>query len=178
MRTAKEIKINYQTKAAYEMASSLPCPQSANDVYSLGVSLQYCIRAKYLELAGQSIDNSFLIDQAAQQLAIKNKIEELAAFKLNVILGKFYDQGGPIMENPVSKPMVRQIQPFFNRIMSRFLQSLDEITYQAVAENSSAEAMVSAINQQITETYEALGKMFPVKEIESAFADLLDIMQA
>jgi hypothetical protein len=176
MRTAKEIKINYHTKAAYELASSLPCPKSANDVYSLGVSLQYCIRAKYLELAGQNIGKDFLIDQAAQQLAIKNKMEELAAFKLNVLLGKFYDQGGPIIEDPVSKQMVKEIQPFFNRIISLFLQSLDEITYQAVTQNMGVQEMVSEVIRQINETYNALGKMFPVKEIEGAFADLLDII--
>lgn len=177
MITAKKIKINYHTKAAYELASSLPCPKSANDVYSLGVSLQYCIRVKYIELAGHSIDKDFLMDQAAQQLAIKKKIEELATFKLNVLLEKFYDQGGPIMEDPVSKQMVREIQPFFNRIMSRFLQALDEITCQAVIKNSSVKEMVFEVNCQITETYSALGRMFPVKEIESAFADLLDTIQ-
>ncbi len=177
MRTAQEIKINYHTKAAYEMASSLPCPQSVNDVYNLGISLQYCIRAKYLEIAELMNDKAYLIDQGAQQLIIKSKIEKLAAYKLNIQLNKFYEQGGPIMEEPVTKEMVKQIQPFFNRIVSRFLQSLDETSSRFLTKELSVEKMTAEVKKQIAETYTTLGKMFPDNEIESAFAELNELLQ-
>jgi hypothetical protein len=177
MRTAKEIKINYHTKAAYEMASSNPCPQSVNDVYNLGISLQYCVRAKYLEVAELMNDKTYLTDQAAQQLIIKSKIEKLAAYKLNIQLNKFYNQGGPIIEEPVTKETVKQIQPFFNRIVSRFLQSLDENTSRLLTKEISAEKMNVEVKQQLAETYTTLGKMFPVAEIERAFAELIEFIQ-
>lgn len=180
MNTAKEIKINYHTKAAYELASSLPCPRSANDVYFLGVSLQYCIRAKYLELDGlkSSIDKNFVVAQAARHLTIKTEIEKLAKYNLNVLLKKFYDQGGPIMEDPVSEEMVKDIQPFFDRIRSSFLQSLDEITQQTATGKLSVEDMEAEVNRQITEMYNALSRMFQPQEIREAFADLIEIRQS
>jgi len=178
MRTAQEIKINYHTKAAYEMASSLPCPRSANDVYALGVSLQYCIRAKYLEIANLMNNKTYLTDQAAQQLKIKSQIEKLSIYKLNMQLNKFYEQGGPIMEDPITQEMAREIQPFFSRITGRFLQSLDETASRLLTKQISAGEMTSEVRQQITETYNTLGKMFTAEEIESVFAELAEIIQS
>lgn len=123
MTTAENIKINYYTKAAYEQASSFPCPRSASDVYNLGISMQYCVRAKLLEIAALTNDNTCLNEQASQQLTIKAEIEKLAAFDLDVRLGKFYAMGGPVMEDPVTKEMAQQAQPFFSRITSRFLET-------------------------------------------------------
>jgi hypothetical protein len=181
MNTAKKIKINYYTKAAYELASSTPCPRSANDVYSMGVSLQYCIRAKYLEIDGlrrSIMGQNFLVDQAKRQLAIKTEIEKQANYNLNVLLQKFYDQGGPIMEDPVSEEMVKNVRPFFNRIRSSFLQSLDETAHQTAIGKLSVEEMVTDVNRQITEMYNALGRMFPVAEVTGAFTDLIEIRQS
>jgi len=178
MRTTNETNNNNCSQTAYELTSSLSCPQSVYDVYNLGVSLHYCIRIKYLELEAICIDKTLLIDQTWQQLAIKNKIEKLATFKLNVQLEKFYDKGGPFMEDPVSKQMVKEIQPFFHRIMNRFFQSLDEITNQVATEELSVEQMVDEVKNQTIETYNAMGKLFQVKEIESAFSDLIRIIQS
>ncbi|HRW12550.1 MAG TPA: hypothetical protein P5549_05450 [Syntrophomonas sp.] len=178
MGTAKAIKINYHTKAAYEMASSLPCPRSAHEVYNVGVSLQYCIRAKYLEIAELLNDKTYLTDQAAQQLVIKSKIAKLAAFRLNVQLNKFYELGGPIMEDPVSKEMAKDIQPFFKRIMSRFLQSLDESSSRLLTKQISTEEMTAEVKQQITDVYTVMEKLFPVDEITSAFDELIEVLEA
>ena len=177
MNTAKEIKINYHTKAAYELANSIPCPRSANDVYSIGVSMQYCIRAKYIELDNlqRSDDKTYLEGQAAKQLAIKSEIEKLAKFNLNYVLKEFYDHGGPIMEDPVSEQMVKEIQPFFNRIMSNFLQSLDAIVHQTDLGKLSVEEMVTDVNRKICEMYNSLGSMFQIVEIKGAFSDLIEI---
>ncbi len=179
MNTAKQIKINYHTKAAYEMASSQPCPRSVHEVYSLGVSLQYCIRAKYLELDGlvPGMGNTFRNNQAARQLVIKTEIEKLANYKLNVLLEEFYNHGGPIMEDPVSEQMAKNAQPFFNRIMSSFLQSLDEITRQTAAAKISAVEMTAEVEEQIIGMYDALGKMFQMVELKYAFDDLIEIRQ-
>lgn len=180
MNTARKIKINYHTKAAYELANSHPCPRSASDVYSLGVSLQYCIRAKYIEIDSlkPSIDKTFLTVLAAKQLAIKTEIEKQSKYNLNILLEKFYNDGGPIMEDPVSEQMVKDIQPFFNRITINFLQSLDEIAHQAAMGELSVKEMEAEVNHRITELYNSLGRMFQVTEIESAFKDLIKIRQS
>jgi hypothetical protein len=178
MRTTKDTTNDSCSKTAYQLTSSLSCPQSAYDVYNLGISLHYCIRIKYLELEGVCTDKAFLVDQSWQQLTIKNKIEKLAAFKLNVQLEKFYDEGGPFMEDPVSKQTVKEIQPFFNRIMNLFFQSLDEITHQASTGELSVEEMADEVKDQTIETYDTMGRLFQAKEIENAFADLIRIVQS
>lgn len=180
MNTARKIKINYHTKAAYELASSQPCPRSVNDVYALGVNLQYCIRAKYNELnellPGRG--NMLLTQQAARQLTIKTEIEKQAKYKLNIILGEFYEHGGPIMEDPVSKQMAKDIQPFFNRHISNFLIRLDELTRQAEHGKMKAEEMTTAVEKQLKDTYAAMAEMFRNADMESAFTDLLEIRQS
>ncbi len=176
MKTAQTIKINYYTKAAYEQASSLPCPRSVNDVYNLGVSLQYCVRAKYLEMADLMNEKAYLTAQAAHQLKNKSKIEKLAAYNLNVQLSKFYAEGGPIMEGPVTNETAAQIQPFFGRNMSRFLQTLDELSSQMLTKRMSEQEMAAAIDQQMIETLEAMKKMFQDEEMELAFAELIEMI--
>ncbi len=180
MNTAKAIKINYYTKAAYEMAYSHPCPRSVHDVCSLGASLQYCIRAKYIEITGSmpSKDKTFLMEQAARQLTIKTNIEKLAKYDLNVLVKKFYDDGGPIIEDPVSEQMVMDINPFFNRIISSFLQSLDEITYQTAIGKLSVEKMAADVEDQICQMYNTLARMFQIEEMERAYIDLIEIRQS
>lgn len=178
MGNAQKIKINYHTKVAYETASSLPCPRSTIDVYALGVNLQYCVRAKYLEIADYMNNNDHLSEQIARQLTIKSEIGKLSVYNLNIQLTKFYDQGGPIMEDPVTSEMAKEIQPFFRRIMGLFLQSLDETASRLLTKQIGAEEMTSAVKQQIIETYNTLGKMFTVEEIERAFGELAEIIQA
>jgi len=180
MNTAKKIKINYHTKAAYELASSQPCPCSVNDVYALGVNLQYCIRAKYNELNGllPGRDNSYLSQQAAIQLNIKTEIEKQAKYKLNVLLGEFYEHGGPIMEDPISKQMAKDMQPFFNRHVSNLLSRLDELTRQAEQGRLKTEELTAPVEKQLTDTYTAMAVMFRNAEMESAFNDLIEIRQS
>ncbi len=182
MNTAKKInyQINYHTKAAYELASSQPCPRSANDVYSLGVGLQYCIRAKCIEIGNYSrtLDKQLLDELAAKQLTIKSEIEKMAKYNLNELLVKFYNSGGPIMADPVSKQMAKDNQRFFSLILSNFLQSLDDAALETLRGKLSVEEMERDVENKIAELYASLARMFPVKEIEIAFADLVKIRQS
>ena len=176
MTTAEKISINYYTKAAYEQASSFPCPRSASDVYDLGVSMQYCIRAKYLEIAALMNDHSYLNEQAARQQAVKSEIEKLAAFDLNVQLGKFYALGGPIMEDPVTKETAQQTQPFFSRITSRFLEGLDETAGQVLTKKVDVRETPAIVNQQMMTAYTAMSRMFAEPEMKNAFTDLMEMI--
>lgn len=174
MTTAENIKINYYTKAAYEQASSFPCPRSASDVYNLGISMQYCVRAKLLEIAALTNDNTCLNEQASQQLTIKAEIEKLAAFDLDVRLGKFYAMGGPVMEDPVTREMAQQAQPFFSRITSRFLETLNETASQVLTKKINPQEIPAVVGEQMTSAYMAMGRMFAEPEMKNAFTELME----
>lgn len=174
MTTAERIKINYYTEAAYEQASSFPCPRNASDVYNLGVSMQYCVRAKYLEIAALLNDNTYMTAEAARQLTAKEEIEKMAAFNLNEQLGKFYAMGGPIMEDPVTTEAAQQTQPFFSRITSRFLETLNETASQVLTKKIKPQEITAVVGEQMTSAYMAMGRMFAEPEMKNAFTELME----
>lgn len=173
-------QINYRTKAAYEVVTSVSCPRNVNDVYSLGVSLQYCIRAKYIELEdlNRNAAKSLCFNLAKKQLDIKKEIEKTAHHKLNSVIQYFYDHGGPIIENPISEQMVKEVQPFCNRIMGIFLKSLDDAADLTLNGKMSVEQFDATVNKTLYEMYGALGRLLQVDEIQQAFNDLIDIIQS
>jgi O-phosphoseryl-tRNA(Cys) synthetase len=177
MNTAKEI--NYRTQAAYELAKSIPCPRCTSDVYSLGVSLQYCIRAKYMEIADSShmAFKTVCADQVVKQMNIKKEIEKVGNQKLNLLIQYFYEHGGPIMEDPVSEQIVKEIKPFFNRLMRNYINSLDEVAEKALRGKIGASELVTTINHDIINMYSAMGNLFMVDEMREAFNDLIDIRE-
>jgi hypothetical protein len=178
MNTAK--KINYRTQAAYELAKSVPCPRRVNDVYAMGANLQYCIRAKYLEIGdpNQKDTRALCTKLVSKQMDIKKQIEKAGQRQLNLLIQSFYEQGGPIMEDPVSEQMVKEINPFFNRLMSNFLDSLDEVTDKVSQGEMSVADMETQINRDIISMFSALGNLFAVDEMRDAFHELVQIRES
>jgi hypothetical protein len=178
MNTAK--KINYRTQAAYELAKSIPCPRNVSDVYFMGSSLQYCIRAKYLEIVdlNQRATGTVCAELAVKQMDIKKEIEKVGNQKMNLLIQYFYENGGPIIEDPVSKQMVKEIEPFFNRLMKNFLESLDEAADKAALEKINASELEATINHEIIYLFGAMGNLFRVDEIRKAFNDLIGIRRS
>lgn len=178
MNTAK--KINYRTQAAYELAKSVPCPRRVNDVYFLGASLQYCIRAKYLEIAelnqkGTRVACGKLV---TRRMDLKKAIEKAGKHQLNLLIQYFYEHGGPIIEDPVSEKMVKDINPFYNRLMNNFLDSLDEVTDRVSRGEMNLSEMETSINQDIINMFSALGNLFTVEEMRDAFHELIKIEES
>lgn len=178
MNTAK--KINYRTQAAYELAKSVPCPRRVNDVYSMGANLQYCIRAKYLEIAdlNQPDTRALCTKLVSKQMDIKKEIEKAGKRQLNILIQYFYDKGGPIIEDPVSEQLVKDINPFFNRLMSNFLNSLDEVTDKVVQGEMSVAEMETQVDHDIINMFSALGNLFAVDEMRNAFHELVEIRES
>jgi len=178
MNTAK--KINYRTLAAYELAKSVPCPRRVNDVYSLGANLQYSIRAKYLEIADLDQENTRVTctKLALKQMEIKKAIEKAGKHQLNLLIQYFYEHGGPVIEDPVSEQMVKDINPFFNRLMDNFLKSLDEAADRTARGEMSVSEMETDVNHNIINMFSALGNLFMVDEMRNAFHELVEIRES
>lgn len=170
---------NCRTKAVDELINFGSCPCSVDEVYSLGISLQYYIGDIYLDLEATQGPQKFLYKKLAlNQLDIKEEIAKLANANLNQLLCYFYNNGGPIIEAPVSEEMAKEIQPFFNRIAVNFMNQLDVIVSMASKGNMDPSELESAINNNIIAMYTTMRKLFQVDEIENAFNELISIRKA
>ncbi|NLB52779.1 MAG: GBF-interacting family 1 protein [Syntrophomonadaceae bacterium] len=150
-----------------------PCPRSVDEVYSLGIKLQYFIGGLYVELTDfrQGSAKKFYKEQVMKQLAIKEEIQSLANDNLNQLLAYFYENGGPVIEPPVSEQTAREIQPFFARIADNTLKEIESI--KEAARETSDEEIVKMIDMNVKEMYTAMSKLLnTVKEVSEAFENL------
>ncbi len=101
--TSKNIGNNDSKDAQLE--NSVPCPRYVQEVYSLGASLQYYVGDKYLNLGvlNKGAQKSQYETLALNQLDYKEAIQKLANLYLNEMLVYFYNNGGPVIEAPVSE---------------------------------------------------------------------------
>ncbi len=173
---ATQITEDY-SQAADKFTRTVPCPRSMNDVYSLAVSLQYCIGDTFLELAelNQGSQKDLYTQLALKQLDAKAEIEKLANANLNRLLSFFYNNGGPIIEPPVTNEQARDIQPFFNRIMYNFYDQLDSIVELTSNDSKSEIDLEKLTNTYIVNMYSTMSKLFRADEIITAFDELIRI---
>lgn len=160
------------SKAIETLIDLGPSPRSVDEVYSLGTKFQYYLGDVYLALnAQQGSTKNFYKEQAMKQLDIKKEIRSLANDNLNQLLGYFYDNGGPIIEPPVSEAMAKEMQPFFNRIAANTLNQISLAIDDANV--IKAENLVKMINIAIVDMYTAMSKLFKTnKEVSEAFNNL------
>ena len=108
-----QIREEIKSGRAKEMIQDMgQCPRSADEAYSMGVKMQGFIggiMAENISEAGSREER----EAVKRQLAIKNRIRQLADFNLNQLLDYFYNNGGPVIEPPVSEHTAKDIQPFF-----------------------------------------------------------------
>jgi hypothetical protein len=90
----------------------------------------------------------------------------------------FYNNGGPIIEAPVSEQLAKEIQPFFNRIMANLLNQLDVMMNMTANGDISASDLDDSINNNIIAMYTVMSKLFKVDEVKDAFNDLIEIRRA
>lgn len=149
-------------------------PRSVNEVYSLGMSLQNYLEESYLALdaMNKAYKNLALGEQNANE-----EIRRLANANLNQLLTYFYNNGGQIIEDQaaVSEQTAKEIRPFFNRIVINFLDQLDIVVSVAAQGNISSEELKELINNNIIKLYTTMTFLFPVEEIQTAFAKLINI---
>jgi hypothetical protein len=161
----------YQSKAAPAV-----CPRSAEDVYALGISLQKYISSVYVELAemNKGRKNPYT-NMVLKQLVIKRKLEELSRDNLNGLLAYFYNNGGPIIEPPVSEQLAAEIQPSVNSIVSSFLTQANLLINQAVEGDLLAGDLEAEIDNKIIDMYTAMGRIFKHADMQKAFEQLIEV---
>ncbi len=152
------------------------CPRNVSHVYALGVRLQNYIVDRYLELAAtQQCMGASCEALAGQRLESKKQIESMANHHLNQLLTYFYDNGGPVIEDPVSEQEARLILPFFSRIMTNFEKHLHSILIKAVAQKISSDQLQASINGMLVSTYSAISDLYQNQDMQSAFMDLSEL---
>jgi hypothetical protein len=171
---------DFSSKAIAELSKIESCPCCVNDLYSLGASLQSYIGTIYFELADmhQGLARNQYEGLALSQLEGKAEIKKLANDNLNQLLSYFYNNGGPIMEAPVTEQTVNVIQPIFNGIMDELVNQVTGLANAAVKGRMNVNDLELAINRQISSTYSATGYLFQVKEMKNAVEELINVRKA
>lgn len=173
--TKAAIKTIRTNSYPYETVNLKPCPCTVDEVYSMGLSLQDYIGDIYLNLCtlNQGSEKILYQNLAISQTKVRKELEELAKANLNNLLSYFYNNGGQIVEAPVSEQLAKEVQPFFNRIVENFLNDLDVMVNMASKSYMTAHELENGINRHITDMYASMFKLFPVSEIQNAFDELI-----
>lgn len=170
------IMSDHPTKSADEFVNPVVCPRCADEVYSLGISLHDYIGDLYLKLAEiNKGENNPYTNLILNQLAAKKEIENIAKYNLNKLLAYFYNNGGPIIESPVSEQSATEIQPSINRIVASFLNRVDFILSRASNGDISARDLDNEINNDISFMLNAMGKLFQNNAMQNAFSELISV---
>ena len=153
------------------------CPRNVNDVYSLGTTLQHYIESRYLELASlnQWTDKDLCKDLAEKQLEGKRQVDVLRLANLNQLLIYFYDNGGPIIEDPVPEQETRMIMPFFNRIMINFEKHIHAVLMSAIKGKTPSGNLEACVNGVLISTYSAISDLYQDTTMQNAFMELADV---
>ena len=152
---------------------SISCPRSVEEAYSIGIKLQYLIGDRYLKYAKAS---KVLKALAIKQLDRKTEIQKLANTNLDEKLAYFYNNGGPIIEPPVSERQAKEINGFFNRIVTNCLNQIDVIISKAVESNDSLKELEGEINRIMIRMLTDLANLYHDDEIRLAFKEMIRLL--
>ena len=151
-----------------------------NDVYTLGIDLQYYIGDIYLQMAEISRGDirSQYKKMAVSELEIKEKIEKINNARLNELLTQFYNNGGQIIEAPLTSDQAKELQPFFNRLLDTYFKRLESLLVLAAEGSITPERLDRMINFDTLEMYGNVSKLFKVDEIVQGFNNLISIRES
>lgn len=155
-----------------EQVQLFTCPRTTEEVYSIGIKLQYMVGDLYLKYAdrGDKVLKNTYNALALKQLDKKTEIQRLANIDLNEKLNYFYNNGGPIIEPPVDEKKAREINGFFNRIAENYFFKIEEL----ISKNSDASAeLEDEVNQIMVRMFTDLANLYHEKEIRMAFKELI-----
>ncbi|QGU00272.1 hypothetical protein SYNTR_1678 [Candidatus Syntrophocurvum alkaliphilum] len=178
-RKSGERKTKKMTTSSIAGRLPVRCPRNVGEIYALGISFQYCTGDIYLELAPlkQKPESNLYKKLGFNQLDTKNEIQKLSDNYLNNVLRKYYENGGKIIEDTISKEQAKQIQPYYTNILLEFLQEVDELKQQALNGALSFSETKNQINNSSVRAYEALADLYPSVEMKRAFEDLMGVVR-
>ncbi|CFX21876.1 Uncharacterized [Syntrophomonas zehnderi OL-4] len=168
---------NYSTKSA-ELMEPLAFPRSVEEIYNLGISLQYYIGGIYLKLANTSKgeQKKNYSQMALAQLNVKKTILQLINENLNEKLTYFYNNGGPIINPPVSEREAKELSGFFNRIAANYLNQIDAIVTMAAKRNTDADELKNEIDNIIVHMYGSLSNLYQHDDLKQAFHNMAELV--
>jgi hypothetical protein len=180
MNEAVEAEFLRKNSVMGKSDSLLTCPCRLDEVYSFGVSLHHRIGEIYSELAAvnQGAAKMLYTSMALRELYGNKEMEEIIKTNINNLLFYFYDNGGPVIENPVSEQLVSEVKSFYKRIMISFWEQVDIVVDMTFRGKMNANELEIAINNCIIFLYTAMGKLFQDEEIKKAINDLIDIRKS
>lgn len=152
-------------------------PRTTEEVYTLGIKLQYLIGDMYLTTSNASKGQvrSTLKDLALKQLARKTEIEKLAKMDLNEKLTYFYNHGGPIMLPPVSEQQAKEMYGFFIKIAANYLTQMDVVLRTTADDPENINTVDERINEIRVRMLTDLAKMYHQNEIRMAFKEMFSL---
>jgi hypothetical protein len=112
---------------------------------------------------------------AIKQLDRKAEIQKLANLNLNEKLAYFYNNGGPIIEPPVSVRQAKEINGFFNRIVANYLNQMDVIINKATKVHDSLNELEVEINKIIIRMLTDLANLYQDDDIRLAFKEMISL---
>ncbi len=177
MAKALERKADYCNHAAKTSVEFIPCPCQVSEVYLLGTMLQHYVGDIYLQLA--EFEKGDLKKKyqkmAVEQLEINEGIQKAANARLNEMLWTFYNNGGQVVDPPVSEEQAQEMQPFFTRLMNNFFEKIEDLIPLAAEGSISTDKMDNIISYNLIALYICLNKLFQADEMASVFKELIII---
>jgi hypothetical protein len=146
----------------------------------MATGLQYYIGDIYLQMAEISRGDirSQYKKMAVSELEIKEKIEKINNARLNELLTQFYNNGGQIIEAPLTSDQAKELQPFFNRLLDTYFKRLESLLVLAAEGSITPERLDRMINFDTLEMYGNVSKLFKVDEIVQGFNNLISIRES
>lgn len=185
MNEAKILNVMYQystekldqQKSTSAIINKMDCPRSAEEVFSTGIKLQYLIGDMYLAAADASRGElkGKLNALAMKQLDKKTEIQKLANLHLNEKLTYFYNNGGPIIEAPVSERQAREVNGFYNRIIDNYIHQMELVLRSVITDTESFPKLEERINEIEIRMLTDLANLYHQNEIRMAFKDLINL---
>jgi len=167
-------------KPTYSIISNEPahifsCPRTTEEVYSIGIKLQYLIGDLYLKYADKcnKASKEKLKMMALRQLDKKTEIQRLANIDLNEKLTYFYNNGGQVIEPPVSEKRAKEINGFFNRIAGNYLIKIEELISQAHESDEKINELDSDVSKIEVRMLTDLANLYYEQEIRMAFKEII-----
>jgi hypothetical protein len=158
-----------------EQLEAISCPRSKEEVYSTGIKLLYLVGDIYLKYTNTSkgFPKNTLKALALKQLDRKTEIQKLAEKEFNEKLNYFYNNGGPIIEPPVSENQAKEINGFFNRIAVNYLNQIDVTIRKASQDHFELEI---EINKIMVRMLTDLANLYHDNDIRKAFKEMIPLV--
>ncbi len=163
-----------------QFVNAHPFPCSVEEVFALAISLQYYIGNLYLEMADicHEPQKTEYLNIAMQQLENKKAIEKSCNDYLNELMDYFYKTGGPIMDDRLNELQSKELQAFFQRILTNLLTHFDILVDMSLNGSLSLEQMRTEVNYYTLHSYSSWSKLYRNVKIQRAFNELMNTIPA